>query len=174
MARRYGKEVVDDERTRFEALDAAELAIVELFQFMIGGHDWSVIGGPPGERCCHNARLLREPGWKADLIPVPYDFDLTGIVDAPYAFPPKQIPIRNVRQRFFRGRCKGPALWDLTFERFRDAKPAVYELYRNNEWLSKRKLTRTLSYLDDFYAIMDNERRLEDTITSRCRGPVPD
>lgn len=173
MARRYGKDVVDDERTNFQSLDAAELAIVEVFQFMIGGHDWSVIGGPKGERCCHNARLIKEPGWDVDLIPVPYDFDLTGIVDAPYAFPPEQLPIRNVRQRFFRGRCKGPALWKLTFDRFQAAKPAVYALYRDNPWLSARKLTRTLSYLDDFYAILESEKRTADTIVNRCRGSIP-
>lgn len=172
MARRYDREVVDDEQTSFSALDSAELALVELFQFMIGGHDWSVIGGPKGERCCHNARLIRQSGWDVDLIPVPYDFDLTGIVDAPYAFPPEPIPIRNVRQRFFRGRCKGPALWNLTFERFRSAKSSVYDLYRSSTRLSSRKLTRTLSYLDEFYAILESEKRTADLIVNRCRGSV--
>jgi hypothetical protein len=38
-------------------------------------------------------------------VPVPYDFDWSGLVDAPYAGPPEGIPIQNVRQRNYRGYC---------------------------------------------------------------------
>ena len=48
-------------------------------------------------------RLLRAPG--ALLTPVPYDFDYSGLVDAPYAVPPEGIPVENVRQRNYRGYC---------------------------------------------------------------------
>ena len=39
------------------------------------------------------------------MIPIPYDFDFSGLVDAPYATPPDVLKIANVRQRFYRGYC---------------------------------------------------------------------
>ena len=38
-------------------------------------------------------------------MPVPYDFDFSGLVGTPYATPPDQVPIKNVRTRFYRGYC---------------------------------------------------------------------
>ena len=63
-----------------------------LFQHMIGNHDWSMRAGPVGKECCHNAELIGPPR-PATLIPIPYDFDFSGLVDAPYATPPEGIPI---------------------------------------------------------------------------------
>lgn len=75
-----------------------------LFQNLIGNHDWSMRASPPGEECCHNARLLGTltPG---GITPLPYDFDFSGFVGAPYAKPPDLLRISNVRQRQFRGYC---------------------------------------------------------------------
>ena len=173
MAARHGKIVPDWERTKSTSLDPVELGIVEVFQFMVGGHDWSVIGGPKGERCCHNARLIVDPGWEVGVIPVPYDFDLTGMVDAPYAFPPEKVPIRSVRQRYFRGRCKGPELWQLAFDRYREKKSAIYDLYRNETRLANKAQRKALKYLDAFYRILENDKKREKAMTNRCRGTVP-
>ena len=39
-------------------------------------------------------------------MPVPYDFDFAGMVDAPYATPPAAIPLSSVRVRRYRGYCR--------------------------------------------------------------------
>ena len=60
--------------------------------------------GPQCDECCHNSRLMASaPG--ALLTPVPYDFDFSGLVDAPYAGPPEGIPVETVRDRIYRGYC---------------------------------------------------------------------
>ena len=44
--------------------------------------------------------------WPGSLLTVvPYDFDFSGLVDAPYADPPEGIPVNSVRQRTYRGYC---------------------------------------------------------------------
>ena len=43
---------------------------------------------PEGDDCCHNGRLLSAVAG-APLMPIPYDFDYSGLVDAPYAARPK-------------------------------------------------------------------------------------
>ena len=39
-------------------------------------------------------------------IPVPFDFDLTGVVNADYAIPPPGIGIETNRDRMFTGICR--------------------------------------------------------------------
>ena len=36
---------------------------------------------------------------------MPYDFDFSGLVDAPYADAPEGIPVDSIRQRTYRGYC---------------------------------------------------------------------
>ena len=87
-------------------LDPASAARFAVFEDLISNYDWSMRAGPGSEPCCHNARLLaanKSPG--TPVIPVPYDFDFSGLVDAPYAAPPEGVRIRSVRDRLYRGYC---------------------------------------------------------------------
>ena len=83
--------------------DAARFVV---FQNLIGNLDWAMTAGPAGDECCHNSRLVGAEGATSGLIPVPYDFDFAGMVDAPYAMPPQEIPLANVRVRRYRGYCR--------------------------------------------------------------------
>ena len=85
-------------------IDPAAGARFAVFNYMIGNLDWSMRAGPPEEGCCHNGRLLSASG-RPGYLPVPYDFDFSGFVDAPYATPPEGIKVNNVRQRLYRGYC---------------------------------------------------------------------
>lgn len=84
--------------------DAARFGV---FEDLIGNLDWAMNAGPAGTNCCHNARLLgAAKDATANLLPVPYDFDFAGMVDAPYATPPEGIELPNVRARRYRGFCR--------------------------------------------------------------------
>ena len=91
------------ERAQYEP---EALALLDVFQYLIGNTDWSAFAGPRGEDCCHNV----VPYVRADgtFVPVAYDFDASGIVNPPHAAPDQRLPIRNVRQRLYRGRCRAP------------------------------------------------------------------
>jgi hypothetical protein len=89
-------------------LDAAAAARFAVFEYMISNLDWAMTAGPAGEDCCHNARLLGaegSTGASTGLIPVPYDFDETGLVNVPYAVPPEGIHVASVKVRRYRGFC---------------------------------------------------------------------
>ena len=85
-------------------LERSSAARVAIFEYMISNYDWSMRAGPKGEECCHNSRLLTDRP-NGLLTVVPYDFDFSGLVDAPYAGPPEGIPIDSLRQRNYRGYC---------------------------------------------------------------------
>ena len=87
-----------------QQIDPRSGARMAIFEYMISNYDWSMRAGPQGTECCHNSRLM-SAGPGSLLTTVPYDFDFSGLVDAPYAGPPEGIPIRTLRDRNYRGYC---------------------------------------------------------------------
>jgi hypothetical protein len=109
VAKRNGQErLTGVARISASQLDAAAAARYAVFEYMISNLDWAMTAGQPGEDCCHNARLMAAEGAtgaSTGLIPVPYDFDYAGLVNAPYAVPPDGIHVANVKVRRYRGFC---------------------------------------------------------------------
>jgi hypothetical protein len=81
------------------SLDQAQAALVYIFQYLIGNTDWSLVTAESDEHCCHNVDLI-DVGSKRFLLP--YDFDLSGLVNATYARPDPSLRIRKVQQRLYR------------------------------------------------------------------------
>ena len=135
---------------------------------MIGNTDFSPIKGVPGEPCCHNYVLLA--GGESKMLAIPYDFDVTGIVDAPYAVPNPRFHLRNVKQRMYRGRCANNEYLDESLQLFRDKQEAIYDLVNSDSvpGLSSRSIKTTRRYIDEFYATIDSPKRVERYIVDKC------
>ena len=99
------KRHITQARVPVASLDPAAAARFVMFNTLIGNLDWAMTAGPAGTDCCHNSRLIAPEGATTGYVPVPYDFDFSGLVDAPYATPPAGIPLPNVRVRRYRGYC---------------------------------------------------------------------
>ena len=166
LAKRIGREVSSAETTVVSALDGPETNISSLFQYMIGNTDFSPIKGVPGERCCHNYVLLKSGEDK--LLSVPYDFDVTGIVDAPYAVPNPRFRLRNVKQRLYRGRCANNEYLETTMQLFRDRRSAIYGLLDTVPDLSGTNIKKVSRYLDEFYETIDSPKRVDRYIVDKC------
>jgi hypothetical protein len=168
MTGRVGMTRVDAAQVNWEDYDQQALNFFALFQFFIGNTDWSVSRGPPGDSCCHNSiPLVREDD---QMIPLAYDFDATGMVNAPYAVPPESLRIRSVRQRLYRGFCQPEEIVQESLERFRVEREAILTLFRDQPGLSKAKIRSASAYIDDFYEIIDDPEKLRGKILDRCRG----
>jgi hypothetical protein len=163
---RTGLAQLTDERVELARYDPAALALMEVFQYFIGNTDWSAIAGPAGEQCCHNV----VPYARADgvLLPVPYDFDSAGIVDAPYPVPNERLPIQNVRQRLYRGPCRDLAVLEPVFERFVAQRAAIEQLFAPAAGLTERSAERTNDYIDDFYAVLEEPEQIEKQFRDAC------
>lgn len=106
VARRNGLvEVKAGSRISPAILRRADAARFALFEYLVSNLDWAMSAGPAGDNCCHNARLVSTRGASTNLIVVPYDFDFSGMVNAPYASPPEGIQVENVQERRYRGYC---------------------------------------------------------------------
>ena len=167
MAKRLNLEMVKEKKILPGDYDQARLNLVDLFEFFIGNTDWSSIAGEQEDNCCHNIIPYRDRG--GPIIPVPYDFDMTGVVDPSYAVVNPKLRINSITQRLYRGFCQPDALLQTTIKTFVDKRDKIYALYENQAGLSKEKLKSAIKYYDDFYDIMQKEERLKWNILNKCR-----
>lgn len=75
-----------------DSLIMNQAALVAVFEYMIGNTDWEIA-------MMRNVRLIQSPESKKILV-VPYDFDFSGLVGAPYASPASDTGLKTVRDRF--------------------------------------------------------------------------
>ena len=168
MAHRNGATVAEASKINTAQLEPVQSNLTELFAYLIGNTDWSIVRGPEGDRCCHNAVSISRQN--NEFIPVPYDFDITGLVSPPYATPNPRFKIRNVRQRLYRGRCRPDALVARTLDTFRSQKADILQLFENQPGLTKTTRRTARTYIEKFYAIIDDPKQLDRKISKRCRG----
>ena len=142
--------------------------LTSLFQFMIGNTDFSPIAGPEGEDCCHNSTLFGNEG--GPVYSVPYDFDMSGLVDAPYAEPNPQFRIRRVTQRLYRGRCDYIGNLETTVQLFQDKRDAIYGLFEAQQELEQSTRKKATKFIDRFSLVVDDPRKRQREIEDRCVG----
>jgi hypothetical protein len=148
--------------------DSRQLGIFALFQLMIGNTDWSVRKGPGSDDCCHNGKIVAPSDSIDGWVVLPYDFDQSGIINASYASPNDALPIRNVRQRLYRGFCSSNGELDSTIAKFDDNRAAIEDLF-GNEPKKSRASKSALKYLQDFYEIINDPKLREKKIIAVCR-----
>ena len=170
MADRLGLVKLGVVANQFDQLDRPATALAVLFQLLIANNDFSVLQGPEGDECCHNTEILAPKG-NADLrIPVPFDFDLSGLVNAKYAAPPSRIPIRFVRTRYYRGLCHPPGVLEDAMAQIQSKRAEVLALYAGTPLLEPRTKASTYRYIEEFFELLDDPKRVRKEIVGRCRG----
>ena len=103
-------------------------------------------------------------------IAVPFDFDMSGLVNAKYAAPPSYIPIKSVRTRYFRGLCQPRDVLDTTIDRIRSKRDEIMALIDETEGLSRLSRNRVTKYLTNYYKFLDDSEALKTGVIDRCRG----
>ncbi|UCG87304.1 MAG: hypothetical protein JSW71_01805 [Gemmatimonadota bacterium] len=167
LAARHGWEVLQVPAVPPSEHDRFSLPLVEVFQFLIGNTDWSTFQKSTDGSCCHNGKLIGTMA--GPVIAVPYDFDWSGVISAPYARPAAQVGVSHVRQRRYWGICRPPEEFAPVFELFNERREAIYDLWRGQEGLEQRRLERTLEYFDEFYEIINDPSKTKREIVMKCR-----
>ncbi len=155
---------------RFDQMDHESTALAELFQFLIANNDFSDLKSADGRECCHNAEILALKDNADVRIPVPYDFDMSGLVNTEYAAPPDFVPIRFVRTRYYRGLCQPPGVLDKTIAHVQSKRQEILDLFANTKELESRTKKRTLKYIEQFFEVLDDTKKRQKQLYDRCRG----
>ena len=98
-------------------LDPQHTTLVALFQYLIANTDFSPVAALDNRDCCHNSKLIVQ---RDRTFAVPYDFDMSGLVNAGYAGPNPIVQNFNVRKRVYLGHCTEEAVMRDALEQFAD------------------------------------------------------
>jgi hypothetical protein len=101
-------------------------------------------------------------------VPVPYDFDFSGYVSAPYATPPDQLRISSVRQRVYRGYCAHNAEVLATARQMREQRPQLIAAITSTPGLEARTQSRAITFLDGFFAEIASDQSVTEKLLNRC------
>ncbi len=173
VAERNGLVALDvlSNQVRSSELDPVAATRVGLFQFMIGNLDWDMVAGPAGEDCCHNGKLMAATQeTRTGVVPIPYDFDFSGFVDAPYALPPEGIDVPNVRIRRYRGLCRHNEYVPDAIAHFTSRRDALYAVIDGESRLPEPRRRAARRYIEDFFSVLDDPNRVQRELINRCRS----
>ncbi len=161
LARRIGGKEVDLSLPHHDICDRASLDRFMIFQYMIGNTDWWI-----AKPVMHNVKLISINS--SPPIPIPYDFDYCGLVDADYAVPSEKLPIKAVTQRYFRGFCRMPGIYEKTINIFLDRKDKIYDLIQNFPYSNDVSKKVMVKYIDQFYDIISDPKQVKRRIYDAC------
>ena len=136
-----------------------------LFQYFIGNVDFSTAAQ-------HNSKMIYIEG---GAIPVAYDFDLSGLVDASYAFVPEQrldLGITDVTQRVYQGYQRNDAVFQKVRLEYIEKKEEIFKILESHESLfrAEKEYRDMVKYVQSFYEIIENDRRFKNEIISVARA----
>ena len=149
-------------------LDPQYAALVYVHQYLIGNTDWSLAVARDQEFCCHNVSLIEIDSL---LNPVPYDFDMSGLVNARYAAPDEDLTrISRVTQRLYRGYCTDEEILRDTLHLIQENRVGIINIINELPLLTQKKKTEKIKYLEKAFNAAEKEERLIDQFEGRCLG----
>ena len=165
FAARTGAERVALDAFPRYAHDREHAALMYVFEYLIGNTDWQMLRAETDDSCCHNSELFTV----ADALRfVPYDFDLAGLVNARYAYPDRQLRIKRVRQRLYRGLCTERPLLAAALDRVRSAQEKILDAPAEVPGLSPRNVRDARGYLTRFFDEAREPETLLDEFERHC------
>ncbi len=165
VGKRLGMKPRDVKSLRYKDLDPRQTNLINLFQYLIGNTDYSLIRGPADDNCCHNSVPFSNGGL---VNPVPYDFDFSGLVDAPYAEPNPQLKIRDVRTRMYRGRCSNSEYLPASISHIQSKKDEIYALIDELEGFDRASQQSITRYLNEFFDNMADDKKIQRYLVKGC------
>jgi hypothetical protein len=136
---------------------------VAVFNYMIGNTDWSVSGQ-------HNFKILvtHDATGQEVRMGIPYDFDYSGIVNAPYAIPQEGLGLNSVRDRLYLGMCGTEEDMLKIVQEFAAKKDQFYREIQEFPLIHEWQRKNIISYLDEFYKGFDKKNSIVHTLLLNC------
>jgi len=159
MASRVGGKISDKKIWSADSCQQDLVSLLTVFEFMIGNTDWWI-------NTRHNINIIELSN--GNLIPIPYDFDYSGLVNTPYSVPSKLLPIAEVRQRFLKGECMGIEYYQPAINTYLARKDVILNLLADETLLDRRSQKAATNYFEDFYRIIESPKQFNDYIKTGC------
>ncbi len=155
VSKRMGSAVVQEWGVKPEQLQADQAALMVLFQFMIGNTDWEIVS-------CRNIMLL-QPADSAKIVTIPYDFDFSGLVSAPYASPSSESGVQTVRDRYLMAKGIDEAAMEQARQSILSRKAEIYK-WSENKFLSSQSTEDIIKFLDAFFEVLEKDEKIPEKL----------
>lgn len=165
VAKRVGGQPLRIRNLRRNMLEPEHSALMFVFHYLIGNTDWSLVRNFEDDYCCHNGKLVRAGERNYFL---PYDFDMSGLVNARYAKPKPELRLRSVRTRRYRGYCTEPETVREALQSVVSLRDEIMGEIAGIPGLSANNRERLQRYLGDFFTVASKEDKLLKEFERRC------
>jgi len=164
MAERNNAMPIKSDKLSLATVNKETMDMVAYFNYMVGMTDYSVTGR-------HNLKILtlKEYGPPIGYIPVPYDFDYCGFVDATYAEPGPDLGITSVRERYYLGKCRSEEIHKKTIQLLASYKDEIRDLIMSFEYLEEKEREEVVEYIESYYKETESKGFIDRSIQPTCR-----
>jgi hypothetical protein len=159
LARRLGGRDVSVPQRLFRDFDQTTLTTMMLLEYMLGNTDYSIWA-------LHNVVIVQDQTRK--LHPVPYDFDISGMVRPPYAQPDPRLPLKSVTERLYRGPCRTVEEFDAAAQPFRARKADMIGVIESLKELNGSHKSEMKDYLESFFRAIQTPESIKKTFVDGC------
>ncbi|MBE2215386.1 MAG: hypothetical protein IAE82_16045 [Opitutaceae bacterium] len=170
LAERLGGTIVKNQIVLPAFMDPLALNRADLFQYLLGNTDFDFMASE--DECCHNAKVVAFASRDGTFIPVPYDFDLSGIVNPPYATVAEQLEIRSVTERYYRGFQVPREVLESTLAAYAAHRDDILRLWSTTPLLDDgRDRDEPVKFLQEFFAELGDPQAFATKLERRARSP---
>lgn len=142
MTARLGGTVVETYNLTAKEVDYEQYALNVVFQYMIGNTDWELATF----RNIYQFKSAKD----GKIKPIPYDFDFSGFVAAPYATPAATAGVRTVQDRYLMSEGVPAGALRTAVQTLKNAGRSLTPML-NARWLSEESRTELKEYLGKFF-----------------------
>jgi hypothetical protein len=132
---------------------------ISIFNYMVSNWDWTV----PLQ---HNIAIIKPMVFSNSGLglAIPYDFDLTGVVNVDYAVTPPEYNLRSIRDRVFLGICRSRDVFQKDLLYFLSRKNDFYSLINDFPYLNEKSKKDIIDFLNQFFNQIEKQKELENLI----------
>jgi len=160
VAKRFEGKIID---RNIHPLQQDDLTSVRhaMFQYMIGNVDFSQMFG-------HNVKLLFV---KKQMLPVPYDFDMSGLANCSYGVTDESLNLTGVTERKYRGFKRNAELFTQVRLEFLANKAPMLNIIDECKPLfeNEKEFNTAREFIMDFFQILANEQMYQNKILQEAR-----
>jgi hypothetical protein len=163
MTLRLNSKMIKNDELSMSRVNPEIINSLSMFQYMIGNGDYSVTGR-------YNLKILAlNSGNPSGFLPVPYDFDYTGLVNATYAIPGPNLGISSVKERYYLGPCRPKQVHEETIQELAQFEDEIMEYIKDFEYLDDKEKVDMIEYLDSYFKDSKESWFIDRKITPTCR-----
>jgi len=163
VAKRHKGKVVEDLKLHPKSLQDSNSVRHDMFQYLVANTDWSTT-------FLHNAKVIQLDESKK-YIPLAYDFDMAGFVNAPYATVNADLGIASVRERLYRGFCRPDDIMQAIRKEYINKENEIKGAVKRYESsFEPKEFASIMKYVDEFFITLKSDKKFKYSIMDQCRN----